>query len=400
MLLTDKHMDLLTREELKTLLTPQEGPCVSIYMPTHRLWNEAVQDPIRLKNLLRQTEDKLNQSGLRAPEVREFLTPARDLLEGHDSFWRHQSDGLALFLTPSSFASYRLPIDFGEEVITGSRFYVKPLLRFLAYEGHFFLLALNQKQVRLYQATPHSISEIDLGDVPQSLAEAMQYDDFESHLDFHTGSTGGSQAGAGGRRDAVFHGQGAAGDEANVKENILRFFRTLDNGVTERLAQETAPLLVAGVEYLCGLYREANHYRNLIDECIDANPEAMSTEALHERAWAIMEPRFQQSRRKAAEAFDQVAGKEPERAVGMVEGVVPAAYFQRVDTLFAPVGRHAWGTFDAEAETVTLQDEAQPGAEDLLDLAVAHTLLNGGTAHIVEPADVPGGGPVAAILRY
>ena len=43
-------MELLSREELNGLVTPQEGPCVSIFMPTHRAGGETQQDPIRLKN--------------------------------------------------------------------------------------------------------------------------------------------------------------------------------------------------------------------------------------------------------------------------------------------------------------------------------------------------------------
>lgn len=40
------------------------------------------------------------------------------------------------------------------------------------------------------------------------------------------------------------------------------------------------------------------------------------------------------------------------------------------------------------------------GIQDLLDLAAAHTLRNGGTVYPVETEAVPGSGLVAAIFRY
>jgi hypothetical protein len=36
----------------------------------------------------------------------------------------------------------------------------------------------------------------------------------------------------------------------------------------------------------------------------------------------------------------------------------------------------------------------------LLDLAAAHTLLNGGIVYAVEPEAVPDESPIAGILRY
>ena len=48
-------MDIFTRENLTNLSGDMGSPCVSIYMPTHRVGREMQQDPIRLKNLLSET---------------------------------------------------------------------------------------------------------------------------------------------------------------------------------------------------------------------------------------------------------------------------------------------------------------------------------------------------------
>jgi len=50
------HMNLVSRNELKDLMERHQGPCVSIFLPTHRAGKEIQQGPIRLKNLLREAE--------------------------------------------------------------------------------------------------------------------------------------------------------------------------------------------------------------------------------------------------------------------------------------------------------------------------------------------------------
>lgn len=52
-------MNVLSKTELKTLAEARDKWCVSIFMPTHRAGVETRQDPIRLKNLLGETEKRL-----------------------------------------------------------------------------------------------------------------------------------------------------------------------------------------------------------------------------------------------------------------------------------------------------------------------------------------------------
>ena len=70
-------MELLDINELKSLANCQEKPCISIYMPAHRAGRELEQDPIRLKNLLRETDRKLDNYGLRRKQIDELLSPER-----------------------------------------------------------------------------------------------------------------------------------------------------------------------------------------------------------------------------------------------------------------------------------------------------------------------------------
>src|SRR6266540_3359133 len=130
-------MDLFTRADLRALLAERAGPCVSLFLPTHRGGAEA--DPIRWRVLLHKAEQRLTAAGLRASEAQALLAPGRHLLED-TAFWKHQCDGLAAFLAPDFLRLYRLPLAFEELIATDGRFHLKPLLPLLSGDGRFFVL--------------------------------------------------------------------------------------------------------------------------------------------------------------------------------------------------------------------------------------------------------------------
>lgn len=382
-----------SRFELKVLTERREEWCVSIFMPTHRAGPETQQDPIRLKNLLRDTEERLLAGGLRRPEAEELLGPAQELvlLPG---FWRHQSDGLALFVSPGTFRPYCLPFNFEELVVISNRFHIKPVLPMLSGDGRFYILALSQNEIRLLQGTRYSVDRIDLEDVPESLAEVLKWDDPEKRLQWHTG-TGAKKD----RRAAIFHGHGVASAD-DLKDYILRYFHRITEGLAQGLAGENAPLVLAAVDYLHPLYRQANTYLHLMEEGVTGNPEELSAKELHGRAWTIVRPLFQREQEEAAAQYRQLVGGGSQLASNDVERIVPAAHVGQVAILFVAVGNQLWGAFDPMTHMVRIHREAEPGDEDLLDFAAFHTFVNGGTVYAVEPEKVPDESSLAAVFRY
>lgn len=84
--------------------------------------------------------------------------------------------------------------------VATDRFHLKPLLQLLSGDGQFYILALSQNQVRLFQGNRYHVSGVELTDLPTSMAEALQLDNPQQNLQFHTGT---SQGGGGDR--ATFH---------------------------------------------------------------------------------------------------------------------------------------------------------------------------------------------------
>ena len=182
-------MDLITTADLQRLNQGGERPLTSIYLPMQRKGPETRQNPLVLKSALKQVGDELEDLQMRRPDIEAYLKPVTSLLDDN-SFWQHQEDGLALFLDREDMHSYRIPEQFEELVVVGERFHLKPLLPVLSAEQEFYVLALSHNQVRLLRGTRWQVSELELEDVPTSLAEALWYRDPEPRLHSHTTGRG------------------------------------------------------------------------------------------------------------------------------------------------------------------------------------------------------------------
>lgn len=389
-------MDLFSKEELTELAQMEAEPCVSIFMPTFHVESELSQNPIRLKNLIRTARERLHEAGHREADVEVLLKPLMSLVESN-SFWLDQSDGFAAFLTPDESRVFRLPVNFEELVVTGKRFHLKPLFPLLAANNRFYVLALSKNRVRLYQGTHYSISVVESTDIPESIMDVLYDEEEVRSLQHHVGNV------AGGRHDAVFHGRGVTSDDDDHRphDKIVRFFREVDEGVRETLGDETAPLVLAGVEYYLPLYKEVNGYKHLVDDTIvQGNPDYAKPKELHQKAWSLVEPRFLQSQEDSLARFEQLANNGQRLGSDDIHEVVPGAVFGRVDTLFVEIGAHQWGVYDQESNTLELHETPKPGSEDLLDLAAVHTFMQGGTVHALRAESMPADNGLAATFRY
>ena len=377
-----------TQAELRSVLAASQTPAVSIFVPTHRAGQEIRQDPIRLKNLVKRAEEQLITEGTRPAEARSLLDPLAGLVEDAD-FWRHQSDGLALFRSPDVFRTYRLPFAVEEFVAVSDRFYIKPLLPLLMHDARFYVLALSQKAVRLLECTRDAVESVELPDVPQGIEEALPAGP-EPQLQRHSLPIGRQE-------HAFIHGHGVGTDDVDVV-NVRRYFQRVEDGLRQQLKDERAPLILACVEYLAPIYKEVSTYQFILDRIIAGNPDGIRDQELQEKAWPMADTHFQQARAKAAAEYHEGIAKG--RAGHTLEEVLTAAFQGRVATLFVPLGLHRWGRFDFNRLSLERHDEEQPGDEELLDLAAAQTLRSDGTVYGVKPKEVPGEQLLAAVYRY
>lgn len=378
------HTRILNRREFQLLINHSKSPGLSLFLPTHRTGREQRQDGIRLRNLLAEAEKDLLGRDMPRAEVESLLEPIEDLL-ADDVFWRHQSDGLAVFRSPDLFRRYCLPLRFEEELIIENRFYVRPLLPLLHSCGRFFVLALSQDSARLLEATRDSIHELDLPEIARA-----EVDGADPTLQFHTPRRGTRPT----SDEAIYHGHG--GPEERAKVDLLNYFHRLNEAVTTVLEGEDAPLLLACVGYLAPIYEKANSYSKLLKVKVPGNPKMWTDNELRQQSWTFVEPHFMREQQASLAAVGEAAASG-RAATDICEAVVAARRGQ-IDTLLLVPGRQQWGWIDPQLEAVHLTDR-DGGDIELLDYAAAETLNHGGNVFVVD--DVPGtDSALAGSMRY
>lgn len=382
-------MDSLSLETLARYAKPTPGLRVSIFLPTQRFGPGSQEaDSTRLKNLLRTGQSELEAQGLKTAEAERLLAPARALLDDRP-FWLRSRDGLAILLGDEAPLVFQLDVAVPEHVHVSPRFWIRPLLPVLDRDEVYWVLALNQNRVRLLQGDRSSLSEVPAEHIPESLQDALQWEDFEkASLQFHTGTSG-----SGGRRPAVFHGTG----QTDVKNEITRFFREIDRGLHEHLGSEHEPLILAGVDYLIPLYHEISTCPSLLADAVTGNPDALGDQVLHDRSWAIAETAFGLHGKRILESVHETWASP--RVTIEPQYIREAAGAGRIGTLLLSESA-GWWADDETGSGVIPYDGLPVADEDLLQTAALGTLTSGGEVLLFPPERMPHEADVIAVLRY
>lgn len=366
-----------------------EGPCLSLYQPTHRRHPENQQDPIRFRNLLKTLEQSLSQK-YPGREIRPLLEPFNDLAYDHD-FWNYTQDGLAMLRAPDLFRVYKLQRPVPELAIVADSFHIKPLLRIIQSADRYQVLGLSRSAIKLFEGNRDALDEIDLAPgVPRTITEALGGELTEPH------QTVRSVGRAGPSGTAIRHGQGGKSDEVAV--DIDRFFRTVDRAILEHHSRPSGlPLLLAALPEYHGVFRKISRNPFLLPDGLKIDPDSVSTDQLRELAWQIIGPRYLDRLRGLVDEFEQA---KPRGTIGDHVGEIAfAAVSGRVKTLLVDSDREVPGHIDSSGR-VEFEDLSQPHVDDLLDDLAELVLNKGGEVVVVPPERMPVTTGAAAIYRY
>ena len=152
---------MFSRTDLTDLVEAAPTVAVSLYLPMQILGRETRQNPIMLKNLLRQARDQLARLDVSEAEAEALLSPAVDLIDDHD-FWQHQAPGLALYLSDAGMQAIKLPVAVPELAVAGAGFHISPLLPLQQQDAVFLILTLTAEAAHLWQATRFAMTAADV----------------------------------------------------------------------------------------------------------------------------------------------------------------------------------------------------------------------------------------------
>ncbi len=382
-------MHSLVNDYAAGLLRAHEPPCLSLYQPTHRHYPDNQQDVIRFRNLVKSMEQSLRQK-YAVREVRPLLEPFHSLADDH-GFWNHTLDGLAVLSAPAFFRVYRLQRPVPEFAVVADTFHTKPLMRILQSADRYQVLGLNRQEIKLFEGNRDALDEIEAAaGVPRTITEALGEELTEPHM-----TVASYGMGAGG--PAMHHGHGSKKDEVDI--DAERFFRAVDRAVLEHHSRPSGlPLILAALPEHHNLFRQVSQNPLLLNEAIDVHPDALPRDALRERAWRVVEPKYLARLAALVEEF----GKAKAKGLGSdeLEPIAQAALAGRVGTVLIEAERHVPGRIDPAAGRIQPGDLAHPEFGDLLDEIGEIVLAKGGQIVIVPAERMPTRTGIAAIYRF
>lgn len=384
-------MDLLANDYPGVILSERQGPCLSVYQPTHRAFPARQQDPIRFRNLVRVLDESLRRK-YPAREAGTLLAPLHALAED-SAFWNRNFDGLAVLAAPDFLRCYRLQRPVPEIAIVADSFHAKPLMRIMQSADRYQLLGLDRHEARLFEGNRDSVDEIALAPgVPGTLDEAVSRD-IERTRSTRTHGKARVKPDAMGR-----HGSSDARNDA-IDADTRQFFRQVDRAVLEHHSRPSGlPLLLAALPEHHHVFREVSDNPQLIAGTIDVNPKALSLDELRERAWALVLPSYLERLARLVDAFG--AARASQSGSASLADVASAAVHGRVATLLIEADREIPGRIDPATGAITPGDLGDPRVDDLLDDIGERALRHGGEVVIVPRERMPTETGLAAIFRF
>ncbi len=378
-----------------TRLAKVEGDStVSIYVPTHRAGQQTHNghDRIVFKDAVKEVRHQLETAGqYKGESLDAYLKPLTDLTEDQ-SFWRHQSDTLAAFLTDDGLQTFALPIETTEtKVQVGGQLHLTPAAAMLQPEARYYIFTMALGSNAFYEATRHSITPVYIHDeVPKDVEEVMELYVGGETLQGHSGGKTGD--------GMIYSGQGSNEDRRDEEKQI--YYERVTAGLDKLLAGQQEPLILVCDAQYATEFKRTFQYPHVFADSLDINPSDLSPAELHTETWKMIEPHFDKSSSELKQQYSDAIGAKT-YANGVYD-VIPAAINGQIATLMINNEQATiYGEYDADNNAVKFHDERQDDSQDLIEFAIRKTVENGGKVVVREQTLLPEGVEgVAATLRY
>jgi hypothetical protein len=369
------HIDLPSRAEIDALIDHRGSPALSIYLPTTPRTQDAQADRIALKNLLR---DGLAQIAAAGADVRtsRAVEAAVEAVIADDAFWAEQANSLALFVTPAKLRSFRLANRLAAQFEVSDRFHLKPLLRAVTFPHDAFVLAIGMGGVRLVEVSadlpPH---EVRVPGLPRDAAHAVSS---RSHL--------------------AKRGDMVGGESGSENALLGRYARAVDAALRPVLAGHERPLILAAAEPMASVFRSVCSYPHLAEQGLGGSADHTADHALAEAARDVLDGLHAAQVAALGDLFARRSGQG--RATADIAIAARAATFGAVDTLIVDMDADLPGSIGEEDGAVHFAAAADGVTYSITDEIARRALRHGARVLAARRGDIPGGGDLAAVLRY
>lgn len=373
-------MQTIDLKLLKELTAIKDEPCISIYMPTHRVHPANATDPVSFKNLYKKALQYSKENNL--SEHEKLILPLEKLIDDK-SFWDYNNEGLAIFVSAQGMQILRLPQKVQELVCVAYSFCVKPLFKLYHENQPYYLLALALDDVQLYQGDKYQLEKLDIKDkIPTSMKEALGDELTDNHL--HASVVQG----------AGLHGYMEKSQEEEI--DMERFFRKVDQAILEHFPiPQDVPLLLAALPEHHNHFLRISKHTNFSPIHIQINPQSLSKSALLEKIQEVFDGILDKRKKELLERYHLAV---PENLSSLDIGdIVRDVLDGKVDVLCIENGKSIDGHIDVEGRKIIESDGQHT---DIVNELACLAFNHGGSVITLDQEEMPSETGIFTINRY
>jgi Bacterial archaeo-eukaryotic release factor family 11 len=389
------HIDIPTLAEFKHLAQIKGEICVSLYLPTSPLGEDARVNRVAFKDIAREAVLQLKEAGTNKKDISAFeerfeqlAGPEHDVQDEDkirklqrakpdpiEQFWRYQASGLGVLATTGMTQTFRLPNRPKPLAEVADRFHLTPLIRAMTSPHDVFVLALAEESVRLIHAfAKFPPQRLQVPDLPSSAEDATHRPSFHVR--------------APRRRLQNLEGE---------KVLLQQYVRKVEHAIDGVLAGQSAPLVLAAEEPLASMFRAANTYPRLADEMIGGNPDTRTDAELEDAAIPILDRLYSRELKAVIARYDEL---KPRLATTDVSYAAHAATAGAIEQLLVDLDAVIPGLVsDIDGSVIySASDDAE--TYSVVDEVARRALYTGARVMGARKDELPDRAPLTAILRY
>jgi hypothetical protein len=179
---------------------------------------------------------------------------------------------------------------------------------------------------------------------------------------------------------------------------LARYARVVDEALRPVLSGQERPLIIAAAEPMASIFRSVSTYPNTVGESLGGSADHTADHVLAAEARSVLDRLYAADIAALAGLYATRNGQG--RATTDVAHAARAATFGAIDTIIVDMDAVIPGTVADEDGKVTFADATGADTYGVVDEIVSRALKSGARVVAARMDDVPGKGPLAAILRY
>ncbi len=354
----------MIKQKIKAIKDIQSVPCVSILLPTHRTAPDNQQDPILLKNLIRETERRLNNEFGKNVSA-ELVSKLTQMASDYN--FQTSLDGLALYACQETHEIIRFPLPVKERIVINGTFATRDLYRSMHHQEVYFILHLQLNEAKLYDAYGDRVST-------EVRNEGFPYLNDVPEPDDESGNPSEAE-----------------------KVRIRTFLQRTDKRLQDFLMEHAARMVVVATEPIQAILKEITEDKNVFIG-YTTPPGQPNLSDMAKKAWIVVEEWIAREKERAKEELADAVNDQ--RFASDLNDIWRAVNEGRGDILLVEEGYFQPAHFKEGHISLDEPDDASGRIDDIVDEIIELCIEKRGSVVFIPDGELPTFDRIGLITRY